>query len=128
MQQVYLAGGMETDWRERVSQECDGLSFISPVEKEVNLDMNLHEYSAWDLHYVRQADIVFGYMERTNPSGIGLACEIGFARGLSKTVILVLEPENIHFSDSKLAFMRSVADITFEDLKRGVEYLGSFSG
>jgi nucleoside 2-deoxyribosyltransferase len=126
MQKVYLAGGMRIDWRERIKKECRGLVFFCPVDKETSRAMTVDEYGTWDLHYIKQADIVFGYMERTNPSGIGLACEIGMAYGIGKTVILVLEKDSQHFPDEKLAFMRKVAHITFSDLQEGINYLKTF--
>lgn len=126
MQNVYLAGGMRRNWRERVTGKCDGLNFLSPVDKENEYDMSLEEYGAWDLHFIRQVDIVFGYMERTNPSGIGMACELGYAHGIGKTVILVLEENNEHFEDRYLKFMEKVSDAVFHELTEGVRFLNTF--
>jgi nucleoside 2-deoxyribosyltransferase len=126
MQKVYLAGGMRVDWREHLKRECGGFIFFCPVDKETSHHMTVDEYGTWDLHHIKQADIIFGYMERTNPSGIGLACEIGAAYGMGKTVILVLEKDSKHFDDEKLAFMRKVAHITFTELQDGIKYLKTF--
>lgn len=126
MQKVYLAGGMRSEWRKRIKEDCAGFIFFCPVDKESAQTMTVDEYGTWDLHYIKQADIVFGYMERTNPSGIGLACEMGMAYGLGKTVILVLEAGSQHLSDEKLAFMRKVAHITFSKFQDGVDYLKTF--
>lgn len=126
MQSVYLAGGMLREWRERVTSECKGLQFITPVDKEEMRHMATAEYVAWDLHYIKQADIVFCYMERSNSSGIGLACELGFARGIGKTVVLVLEKGNEHFSDRKLSFMAAMADVAFDSLTEGIDYLRTY--
>lgn len=126
MQKVYLAGGMCRDWRARIKRECQGLIFFCPVDKETSRTVGVDEYGTWDLHYIKQADIVFAYMERTNPSGIGLACEIGMAYGIGKTVILILEEENEYFDEEKLAFMRKVAHITFSKFEDGLEYLKRF--
>lgn len=49
------------------------------------------DYVKKDLGYVKKADIVFAYFERTNPSGYGLAVELGFARALGRTIVLVDE-------------------------------------
>jgi len=126
MQKVYLAGGMRVDWREGIKKECKGLVFFCPVDKESSQVMSVDEYGTWDLHYIKQADILFGYMERTNPSGIGLACEMGMAYGMNKTVILVLEKGSEHFADDKLEFLRKVAHITFSELQEGINYLKTF--
>lgn len=122
-----MAGGMRSDWRARIKRECPEFIFFCPVDKENAQTMTVDEYGTWDLHYIRQSDIVFGYMERTNPSGIGLACEIGLAYGIGKTVILVIEENSEHFDDEKLAFMRKVAHITFSKFEDGIKYLKTFS-
>lgn len=126
MQKVYLAGGMRSDWRARIKKECQGFIFFCPVDKETSRTMTVDEYGTWDLHYIKQAEIVFGYMERTNPSGIGLACEMGLAYGIGKTVILVLEKNSQHFDDEKLAFLQKVAHITFSTFEDGMEFLKTF--
>lgn len=128
MTKVYLAGGMRSEWRDRVKAECKGFIYFCPADKERSGQMSLDEYATWDLHYVRQADVVFGHMESSNPSGIGLACEIGVAYGLGKTVILVLEPNNKHTDDKYLAFLKKVANITFSQLEEAISYLQLFSG
>lgn len=123
MLKVYLAGGMRTEWRERVKGACPALHFIDPAEKEGGGEWNAREYVAWDLLHVRQADVVFGYMEHTNPSGIGLACEIGYAKALGKTVVVVIEPNNQHREDHYFHFMGEAADADFSDLDSGVAFL-----
>lgn len=125
---VYLAGGMRSNWRKQVQNGCQGLDFVSPVDKEVDYEMSAEEYGAWDLHYLREVDIVFGYMERTNPSGIGLACELGYAYGKDTTVVLVLEDESEYFEDRYLQFMEKVSDVRFSRLEGGIRFLNTFEG
>jgi len=124
-QAVYLAGGMSSGWQARVISELRGqFTFYNPAEHAIQ---NGEEYTAWDLHYVRCSDIVFAYMEETNPSGIGLSLEVGFARALGKTVILVDEK-----SVADLAFahrfhiVRETASITLNSLADGMRVLQSF--
>ncbi len=62
-------------------------------------------------------------MEKTNPSGIGLAVEIGYAKGLGKTVILCLEENNSKINDRYLDFLKKAADITFNSLESGISHL-----
>lgn len=76
--------------------------------------------------FIKQCDILFVYVERTNPSCIGLCCEAGFAKGLGKTVITVLEPNHETIKDGYLSFITQVSDIVFETIEDGVEYLKSF--
>ncbi|MDQ3181746.1 MAG: nucleoside 2-deoxyribosyltransferase domain-containing protein [Acidobacteriota bacterium] len=126
MQKVYLAGGMKSEWREKIKRECKEFTFFCPKDKEVSYAMIIEEYGTWDLHYIKQADIIFCYMEKTNPSGIGLACEMGFAYGIGKTVILVLETENEHIEERYLDFLRKVSHVTFSNFLDGIKYLKSF--
>lgn len=122
-QNVYLAGGFNSDWREKV-KACANVSFIDPKEKEQKKEFQWDEYGCWDLHFIKQSDICFVYMERSNPSGFGLSVEIGYAKGLGKTVILVLETG--HEKDSYLTFLMTVADVTYDNLDDGINFLASF--
>lgn len=121
---VYLAGGFRGDWQERVVTYCHNLEFFNPKEKEKERNLTLSEYGTWDLHYIKKCDIVFAYFERTNPSGVGLSCEIGYAKALGKTVILCLETGNER--DRYNAFTKLMADIVFDDIDGAIEYLSLF--
>jgi len=122
-QMVYLAGGFTSDWRELVKQ-CDNVEFIDPKEKETKRPFEWFEYGAWDLHYIKQCDICFVYMEKDNPSGFGLSVEIGYAKAKDKTVILVLEEG--HDKAKYLLFLKNVADVYYTTLQEGIFYLSSF--
>lgn len=123
---VYLAGGIRSNWQEKVIEANPKLEFYNPRTKEVDRTLTLPEFGTWDLHYIKKCDLVFAYMEKTNPSGIGMSVEMGFAHGLGKTVVLVLEPGNEKIKDSYLQFMKKAADIVFEDLDKAIEYLQLF--
>jgi nucleoside 2-deoxyribosyltransferase len=130
MNKVYLAGGFKSDWANNVIKCSDNIHFINPKDKEFKngerIIMNVNEYGKWDLHYIRNSDILFVYVERTNTSCIGLCCEAGYAKGLGKTVITVLEPNHETIKDNYLSFITQVSDIVFTNLEDGVEYLKSF--
>jgi len=129
MQKVYLAGGFRTNWQ-ILAKKLNGFIWLDPKEKErpngEKIPMTLNEYGTWDLHFIKQSDIVFAYAERTNTSCIGLAVEIGFAKGIGKTVILVLEPNHETIKDNYLQFLKKASSITFEKLEDGLNYLQSF--
>lgn len=121
---VYLSGGMnESNWQENV---------ISSVGKEgyVYFNPNLHnlehskEYAIWDLFYVKNADIVFAYMQSNNPSGYGLTLEIGYAAALGKPIILIDEKSKAdELFKANFAFVRETASIVFEELNDGIIFL-----
>jgi len=125
MPDVYLAGGLDSGWQKTVQKACPALNCISPLDNE-EVKPTLEEFGAWDLHHVKQADIVFTYIERDNPSCIGAAIETGFAAGQGTTVIVVLEPEHKHFKDRYLEFYKKVADVTYSTLFDGIEYLKTY--
>ena len=119
-QKIYLAGGMHSKWRDRVIK--DSLqSFFVPVLKP---DKHYAEYGTWDVHYIKQCDIVLAYMEKDNPSGYGLSAEIGFAKALNKTVILVIEPG--HEKEKYFDFLRCFADVVYDNLDSAIEYINTF--
>ena len=91
---VYLAGGMREEWR-LYFKGLKGITFYDPTQTFLS---DSSAYTYWDLEAIRQCDVVFAYFESGNSSGIGLACEVGYALGLGKPVFLVnQQPENRYF-------------------------------
>ena len=80
------------------------------------------EFTARDMLCVKRADIVFALMEADNPSGVGLAAEVGYAKGLGKTVIFVDLKHDKYFK-----FIHSMADVTCINLADAIGYLNSLS-
>jgi nucleoside 2-deoxyribosyltransferase len=127
---VYLAGGHRGNWRDNIKaafllNDSYDAEFFDPAQHGLE---ELDQYGVWDLYHVKRSDIVFGYMERTNPGGFGLACELGYAYGLGKTVILCLENDHTLYKDRYLDFMKKVANITFNDFGEAVAYLQKIVG
>lgn len=125
---VYLAGGLQTEWREKVINNTIGqFVFFSPknhgLEKE-----GANQYTPWDLFHIRKCDIIFGYMEKDNRSGYGLSLEVGYGRALNKTIILVDERSVCdEWFKSKYSIVHEVADVRFENIEKGIVFLNSFS-
>lgn len=123
---IYLAGGMKSGWQDRVINKfSDRCIIFNPQDHKLNC---AKEYTIWDLHFVSRADVIFGYLEKDNPSGFGLAVEIGYARALNKTIILVDEKSNTDPSFSiYFKIVRETSDIVFGDFESGLNYLERFS-
>ncbi|MFB9840859.1 nucleoside 2-deoxyribosyltransferase domain-containing protein [Mucilaginibacter ginsenosidivorans] len=86
---IFLSGGFKSDWQLKViNRYSEKFDFFNPRNHEIK---EPHLYASWDIHYVRKCDILFAYMESTNPSGFGLMFELGMAYALNKTIILVDE-------------------------------------
>ena len=123
---VYLAGGFKSGWqKEVIDQLGQSFYFFDPSEHHLP---ESSRYTTWDLHHVKVCDILFGYMEKSNPSGYGLTLEIGYARALQKTIILIDERSN---SDEVFLryfeIARESSSVVFDCMNEGIAYLGSFN-
>ena len=129
-QTIYLAGGYRSNWQEKVEESVEAI-IKNPRAKEYENDervkMKFQEYSTWDFHQIKESNIVFAYFEKTNPSGIGAAIEVGYAYGLGKTVVTVLEKNNEHMKDRYLDFVKKASHIVFEDFESGLAFLKSLT-
>jgi len=130
MIKVYLAVGMRSAWQNKVKEQVNAI-FFDPYNKErgnekIKENLSFQEYTSWDLHSIRMSDVVFVYGERSNP-GVGYLIEAGYAKGLGKTVILVLEPGNEHITDRYLDFVKAVSDVVYTDLNEGILMLKMMS-
>jgi len=134
---VYLAGGFyANDWQETVKDACSELDvkFFDPKEKEANLRKFTSEgdifkrpevYTFWDLNAIKSSDIVFVYIDRNNPA-VGSLVELGYAKGLGKTVISVIEKGRDEVNktyDRYFEFARETVDINFDELEEGINFL-----
>lgn len=122
---VFLSGGFRSDWQNKIIERyIDDFIFFNP--REHGLD-DPNQYTTWDIHYIKQCDIFFAYMEESNPSGYGLAFELGLAYGLNKTIILVDErSKNDIVFNNYFRIMHKPSNIVFDNFENGVKYLSSF--
>ena len=118
---IYLAGGFRSGWQQNVHK------FLPNAEI---LDPSLHglcdpvEYTAWDLDAITLCDYVLAYMEEQNPGGYALALEVGYAKALGRSIVLVEE----HATERRrMAFemVRQIADHTFDTLADALSFLQS---
>ncbi len=121
---VYLAGGMnDSNWQQKVINDIGQNNFVFYNPREHSLT-NSTEYTFWDLFYVKQSDILFAYMQSDNPSGIGLTLEIGYARALDKSIILVDErSKNDAAFANRFKIVRESSSIVFDNLDEGINFL-----
>jgi nucleoside 2-deoxyribosyltransferase len=118
MSKVYLAGGMRSGWQETVMAACPGVEWLDPRTHGLR---DPKEYTAWDLQAVRDADVVFAYLEKSNPYGFNLAFEVGYAHALGKPIIFV--DEKHAGTERPCSMIREVSDWS-EDLAGGITLLG----
>lgn len=123
---VYLAGGFRTNWQNKVI-EAYGELFLFFNPRMHGLEIDSKQYTTWDLFHVKQCDIFFAYMEYTNPSGFGLSIELGYAKALGKTIILVDEKSSQEESFARyFKIVREASDVVFDNLDEGIKFLSSF--
>lgn len=120
---VYLAGGMRSNWQDEVIAALPGVMFVDP-RKHGCTDENV--YTAYDLTGVQMCDIVFGYIEKDNPCGAGLAVEVGVAAAAGKHIIYVEEPGFPHHR--YFGMVRALADKNVNRLDLGIEALAFACG
>jgi len=129
VQVVYLAGGMRGNWQDK-AKEFVKKNFHGPVmfmDPREHGSLDEAVYTSWDLAGVEAADIVFAYLERDNPSGYGLALEIGFAVGMAragapKKEIIFVE-EHDHPAHRYFGMARACSDSVHADLSSGLSSL-----
>ena len=126
MEKVYLAGTLNTSWQSKIIDRLkDKFIFYNPQDHNLG---ESHMYTVWDLHFLQKSDIVFAYLNKENPSGYGLTLEIGFAKALNKTIILVDEKSlNDSSFEKNFRIVRESSSIVFDSLETGLEYLLKFS-
>ena len=124
MKSIYLSGGMRSNWASQVTEKVKNFICFDPKDKQ--LEHDFRQYTAWDLFYVRQCDIFLCYIEKDNPSCLGLALELGYAKALNKLVVLVIEPENEKFKDKYFDILRASANVNFTNLNEAITFINNF--
>lgn len=129
MIKIYLAGGFfakieDMHWQDYVKAYCADMThmeffnprdFYNPSDKDFDWFMN-------DIDNIHDSDLVFGYVDKGNPTGHGLAFEAGYAMANSTPLILVNEQE-----DRRWAMIEKSATFVTKDIYHGLNYLCTLS-
>lgn len=123
---VYLSGGFKSNWQSTVIELLeDKFIFFNPRDHGLNQS---DFYTTWDIHFVKECDIFFAYMETSNPSGYGLSFELGIAYALNKTIILVDEKSGVDASFARyFKILHKPSGVVVNSLNEGIEYLKKYS-
>lgn len=98
---IFLAGQVNGEWQETV-QRIIYATFVNrkaprkPRFLVPTVDLSMPAlYTAYDLKLLEEADVIVGYMEDDNPSGYGLAFELGWGvgRGIPTILLQAMEDE-----------------------------------
>lgn len=122
---VFLSGGFKSNWQSKVIEALgDKFIFFNPREHGLE---HSDFYTTWDIHFVRNCDILFAYMEATNPSGFGLSFELGVAYALNKTIVLIDEKSKTDMQFERyFKIMHKPSGVVLSSLDEGIEYLKKF--
>ena len=116
---------MRSGWQDKVKAVSPRFTFLDPRAHGLKDSL---EYAKWDLAAVRASDVVVAFLELSNPSGIGLALEVGYARALGKRIILIDEKSAADEVTARhFAIVRACADVVFDDFDGGLLYLRGFA-
>jgi nucleoside 2-deoxyribosyltransferase len=123
---IFLSGGFKSNWQLKVITELqDQFIFFNPREHGLE---HSDFYTTWDIHFVKECDILFAYMESTNPSGYGLSFELGIAYALNKTIILIDEKSPLDQQFAKyFKILHRPSGVVLSNLDEGIEYLKKFA-
>ena len=94
IKKIYLSGGMHGTWQDYLIERYPHIEFFDPRSTGFTSPAL---YTQWDMEKIRESDAVIAYLQETNPSGVGLAYEVGYALGLGKEVYFIREKTDKYF-------------------------------
>lgn len=113
---VYIAGGIGTNWQDKVMEAAPDDEYLDPRSHGLT-DEKM--YTQWDLAAIREADIVFAYLEADNPAGHNMAFELGFAHALGKPILFVNESQKF---DRYMGMLKAVSHTYFDSFDDALQY------
>ena len=123
MNKIYLAGGFYSGWQDHVIDAVPGPIYLDPRQHGLT---DPRDYTRWDLEAIEECDTMFAIFEESNPGGYALCLEIGYAKGLGKTVIFVDERLNDPKASRYMAMVHCSSDFVFPSLEDGVSFFREF--
>jgi nucleoside 2-deoxyribosyltransferase len=116
--EIYLAGGMKSGWQDELISHFPNIEFLDPRSHGLT---EPKDYTKWDLDAIRECDVIFGYLEESNPTGYNLCFELGYAHALGKKIIWV--NENLDNKTSAVAMIEESADKVFDNFQDSLHCL-----
>ena len=122
---VYLAGDLlKPAWRDEVInyfKDREGIDFVIPMELEQSSVRDPKVYVPRDVVLINKADVVFAFIRNGGHKYSGTSAEIGMAKALGKTIIVVILNEAKY--TNQFNFITQIADSVCNDLNKGIEIL-----
>ena len=114
---IYLAGGTKTNWQGDVKKLVPNHTYLCPTELETPHQNASFKWTGVEYTMVKECDLVLAYFEKTNPSGIGMSIEIGWATAFGVPVILVDDHLQLN------AMLCACSQRIYSSLTPAIEYL-----
>jgi len=122
---VYLAGGFKSGWQDQVIKSLPDFDYLDPRSHGLE---NKADYTAWDLEAIRRSDVIFAYLESSNPGGYALALEVGYAKALGKFVVFVDEKSPADPTTARyLEMISETADVSVKSIAEGITFMQKIS-
>jgi len=115
---IYLAGGFHSNWQDEIKQRCPEHTFFDP---RTDADQKFaYRWTIQEIEGMKISELVFAYFEIDNPSGLGLAKEIGWATILGIPVWYVDEHERIN------AFLCACSQRVYANFEKAIKDLSVY--
>jgi len=111
---VYLAGGLDSGWREVLANRWDGKAICIDPFKDSSQGA-IYEFTHDDLKAIRESDVVFGVC--SYPKFDGMALEFGYAHALGIPIIYATNLPRVS------SMMAAVSKAVFTDYMEAVEFI-----
>lgn len=124
---VYFAGGMISNWQDKVATELMSLKKNQTLELidpryYSNQNDSAQTFVTEDLDFVRDSDVIFAFMEESNPTGYGMVWEMAVAREHKIPIIVVWEKEKQEpFVFTNALYLTTSLDDGIKYLKRYIQ-------
>ena len=125
MIQVYLSGGFfksvgGVPWQQYVIERFkdEEVEFFNPKDYYKPWVKEEDDWFTRDIVEIADSAIMFGYMNEENPTGYGLAFEMGMAHSMGLDIIFVNEQK-----DRKWIMVNQGADFLVDDFEEGLRHL-----
>mgnify|MGYP003820387849 CR=1 FL=1 len=112
---VFLAGGLESGWQDKVKDYFKDLPNIEFFDPRYNGTCVPDDFAG-----IAGSDIVFCYIEKENKSGVGAISEMTYAHMLGISTLLVNEHDYIH------PFFCYLSRWIYTDFNKGLETLRKY--
>lgn len=115
---VYLSGDLKSNWQDKMPK-IKGVEYYDP-RKDSPQSIGAIEFVTSDLKAVKNCNLVFCYIRKENPSGIGAAFEVAVAHENKIPVITVWEKDYVD------PFFACLSLYLYSNLDSGIERLTIF--